>query len=737
MRGTRAVLSYLRSLAKEMIPQYEAKLLLVGEGNVGRTSLVAAMAAKPTARAKVFMENRSTTHGINVQQLKLDHPSGDPAKRITLNTWDFGGQEVYRITHQFFFSNRSLYLLVWSPREGQEAGGVEGWLKRIRLRVPDARVILVSTHAGEPWQPEIDYGELERAFPDMLAGRHAVDSKSGAGLDELLETVAAEAAKLPQMGEKMVRAWRDVRDEVLARFEPQISRYDFHAVAQQHRLDETEIETLLDLLHDLGRVVYYGNDDGLRDVVILKPEWLTRAIGYVLEDRFTREAKGELRHSRLREIWYDHNEPTFERYDPTWHPFFLRLMEKFDISFRFPGEEASLVGQLVPYERPELPWDAESEMPKSWRELAVVCSMDDEPPGIVAWLTVRNHKYIWQRLHWRRGIFVNSHGQEGLIELSNPTELRLTVRGRSPEHFLGLLRDSLTTLIYQRWRGLGFNLLVPCPGTKKNGGPCDNRFQLDDLQRLREEGIADQRCVRCLQVQDVDVLLTGLETPAPSVVERRLDELNARVREISSGGKGVRENLFQWLSESAELMRILLKAFSAEKRESPALFTIVPLGGGPFRDEHELTLWCEHPGNEHPCENGEYSFKRPKVWLAQAAPYLSIVGKSLRVVTTLAAPTRAGQIIEEATSKKLGAMEELTKELAPDHVPGADLADGDRGLTRSQGEAFRQFQSLLFELDKDRKWAGMRRFLTPAGDYLWICPEHHREYDPGLPVLPS
>ena len=232
------------------------------------------------------------------------------------------------------------------------------------------------------------------------------------------------------------------------------------------------------------------------------------------------------------------------------------------------------------------------------------------------------------------------------------------------------------------------------------------------------------------------MLLTGLEAPTTSIVER-LDGIFAHVTAIAAGTVRVEGKLDQQRNESAEYMRILLKALSAEKREGPGLFTIVPLGGGPVRDKYEMTLWCEHPGHEHPCENGEYTFQRPKAWLAQAAPYLSIVGKSLRVVVTLAGLPGAGQLIEEATSKQLGAMEKLTKELVPDRVPGGDLADERGGLTRAQGEAFRQFQSLLFELDKDRKWAGMRCFPTPAGDYLWICPEHHREYDPGLPVLPQ
>ena len=730
-RGTAAVLTYLRSLQKESTPQYEAKLLLVGEGNVGKTSLVEAMRAEPTKRSGVFVKDRTTTHGINLGRLQLDHP-GDQAKKLTLNTWDFGGQEVYRVTHQFFFSRRSLYLLVWWPREGQEAGAVEGWLKRIRLRVPDARVILVSTHADEPRQPELYYAKLDRRFPGVLAGRHAVDCESGNGIDDLLETVAAEAAKLPQMGKLMSVHWIAARDEALALEQPQISRTGFNDIAGRHELDEKETETLLGLLHDLGRIVYYGEDEGLRDVVVIRPEWLTKAIGYVLEDKATREAKGELAHGRLRKIWIEHDQPDWERYDTKYHPFFLRLMEKFDISYRIPDQEASLVGQLVPDERPELPWETESETPKGWRELSVLCSMGDQPPGIVSWLTVRNHKYSWEQLHWREGVFLAHRGQEGLFELLEPTELRLTVRGRSPDYFFGLLRDTVTNLIRSRWEGLNYELLVPCPGTKKNGDACDYRFGLEDLQGLREDEIQDHRCIRCREVQNVALLLTGLEAPI-SPTERKLEEILRYVKTAATA-----EQLEQQRSESATQMRTLLNALSDETRECPRLFTIVPTGGGAFREKFELTLWCEHPGEEHPCEDGEYTFHQTKEWLADLGPYLSIVATSLRVVVALAGMPGADQIIEKATSKQLESMEKFTKELAPStKAMGDELGSSISGLTRAQGSAFRQFHSLLLELDPNRKWAGMRRFPTAAGDYLWICPEHHREYDPGLPKLPQ
>ena len=39
--------------------------------------------------------------------------------KVTFMTWDFGGQEEYYATHQCFLTQRSLYLLIWSARDGE------------------------------------------------------------------------------------------------------------------------------------------------------------------------------------------------------------------------------------------------------------------------------------------------------------------------------------------------------------------------------------------------------------------------------------------------------------------------------------------------------------------------------------------------------------------------------------------------------------------------------------------
>ncbi len=338
--GLDALRAYLRSLQEPAKREelYEAKLVLVGEGKVGKTTLLKALTGQEPR------SDEPTTHGvkIDIQAMRLPHPE-KPGVQVQLNAWDFGGQEVYRVTHQFFFSRRSLYLLVWEPRMGVQQCQVEDWLRLIRLRVgSDARVIIVSTHCrtGERIA-RIDQPVLMRDFGSMIVGFCEVDSLvedpatgDKVGLAPLKQMMAQAARELEQMGMEFNRDWREARDELLelGKTEPHIAFAQFAAVCGRHGLDAISTRTLAILMHDLGYIVYYGDDERLKDDVVLQPEWLTKAIGFVLEDRQTQAMDGILPDSRLRQVWREHPFQDEPRYDPALYPFFLRLMEKYDVS---------------------------------------------------------------------------------------------------------------------------------------------------------------------------------------------------------------------------------------------------------------------------------------------------------------------------------------------------------------------------------------------------------------------
>jgi internalin A len=737
-RGAESLTAYLRSL-KDATPQYEAKLLLVGEGSVGKTSLVAALRGEP------FQDKRDTTHGIEVWPLTFPHPVLD--EEVTLRSWDFGGQMVYRVTHQFFYGRRALYVVVWNARKGHEQDEVEGWLRRIRLRVEaDARVVVVATHCAER-RPELDYRQLDHDFPGMLAGHFEVDNRTGDGIPELRKAIAAEAAQLPQMGQLISPRWVAARGEILALAvaEPQIRYEQFTRICEQHEMTEPETLALAQLMHDLGQVIYYGGDDGLKDVVVLNPEWLTKAISYVLEDKPTRDKGGILDHARLRTVWHDDLDQA--GYPARYHPYFLRLMEKFDVSYRLDSDEShSLVAQLVPHERPELPWQRDTPLNTGSRRLDLVCQLAEPAPGLIPWLTVRHHRAS-AGLHWRRGLFLRhpiaAYASEALLELDSAGELMLEVRAPSPDLYFNVLRDSIENLVRTRWPGLDYELLIPCPTILASGNKCPGRMQIVGLLKLREIGHSSYPCIRCAETHDISLLITGFATTEQTYA--------ASMRQISDQLDRIEDGVLRTeglAAESAETVRRVLRAVSAEVTDCPTLVSLTENGQGlgrklRFHQRHyRLTLWCEHPGHWHRWPDASYDIDPPTEWFAKVSPYLKLIFKTLQILVPLAgsiavASLPADQI--ESANAHLDLMRTVIDDLpseSHDPLGEADLGEPDERRRRAEGEALRAIRAIVFDKDTLRAFGGLRRVQDPAGDFLWVCKNHYPEYDPGLPRLP-
>ena len=63
--GIDAVKAYLRAKAEDSVVLNEAKLILIGEGEVGKSSLLGTM------RGDKWVENRDTTHGIEIKPVEV------------------------------------------------------------------------------------------------------------------------------------------------------------------------------------------------------------------------------------------------------------------------------------------------------------------------------------------------------------------------------------------------------------------------------------------------------------------------------------------------------------------------------------------------------------------------------------------------------------------------------------------------------------------------------------------
>jgi hypothetical protein len=418
----------------------------------------------------------------------------------------------------------------------------------------------------------------------------------------------------------------------------------------------------------------------------------------------------------------------------------LLLMEKFDVSYRFRDDEySSLVAQLVPYERPELPWD-EGPGQSPARSLRLICAMSEEAPGLVAWLTVRNHRFA-SGMYWRSGVFFRHprYESEALFELVERRRLALTVKAPSPDYFFAILRDSLEELISLRWPGLSYELAVPCPSLLANGDRCTGQFEFTTLQRRRERGTVQIECTKCDAPYDIAWLLTGFTSPALPT-----DDASAKILHELSEVKADVSRVAAYAADTAGQVRSVLRMLSTEVADCPRLFTLAPgdheRKRGHFwqQDPYLLTLWCEHPGHEHPCPKATYEVVRPKQWLSDVSPYVRLVVKTLHLVVPLAGAA-AGLVLSEEQLKALEhsikftetLMETLPEPRQSKNDPAFDVNFG----SSAEGLGLRTLRTFLMAEDPVQSFGGLRRVPNPWGDFLWICPEHYREYDRGLPVV--
>jgi hypothetical protein len=238
-RGTSDILAFLRELQERSIIRYESKLIIVGEGGTGKTSLLRAL------RNDVFDPQLSTTHGIEVNRLEISHPD----HTIILNTWDFGGQHIYHATHQFFLTRRSLYLVVWNARSGAEQG-------RFQALAPDSPVLLVATHIDER-DPDLNYHLYKEVYPQLF-GNLSLSNKNGAGLAALKTILIDQALQLPLMGQPLPQKWLIVEKVLLDRPEHHI---DANTYIQYCTSCGVEVNIargeLGNYLHDLGKILYF------------------------------------------------------------------------------------------------------------------------------------------------------------------------------------------------------------------------------------------------------------------------------------------------------------------------------------------------------------------------------------------------------------------------------------------------------------------------------------------------
>ncbi|MFK7950579.1 MAG: leucine-rich repeat domain-containing protein, partial [Saprospiraceae bacterium] len=101
--GNEAVINYFKQKEKQgTFPLLEAKLLIVGEAGSGKSSLMKKLVDNTYVIPKDGDKAMKSTVGIKIHEGWTFPYYKDNSIDFITNLWDFGGQEVQYMTHQFF-----------------------------------------------------------------------------------------------------------------------------------------------------------------------------------------------------------------------------------------------------------------------------------------------------------------------------------------------------------------------------------------------------------------------------------------------------------------------------------------------------------------------------------------------------------------------------------------------------------------------------------------------------------
>lgn len=725
--GPTSTLEFLKARRQGSVRQWQSKMLVVGEGAVGKTTTIKRLLGEPYDPAE------GTTHGLRVYDYTLRNPD-DPAVSMRLNAWDFGGQEIYHATHQFFLTDRSLFLLLWNSRMQWIQGRLRYWLDIIAARAPESPILLVATNAPAGGRPaDLPLDDLKREYPQIV-DNIAIDNETGHGLDELRSAVARQAAGLPLMGTEWPLTWLNAANAIRALPEKHVPPGRlWKEMAAAGLRDARHRLYVARALHQLGDILYYEDDPELAETVILRPEWVNEYISRVLDSPEVERCHGLLRRDHLGELWAE--------LDRGMREHFLGMMDRYDLSYKVDGgsnNDLSLVVERLPWNAPpyQEKWDqgtASAPAGASEHEIRVVYQLNTTPPGIPTWFIARSHRFS-TGVHWRTGALLShADGQHrALIRTDiHRNAVELTVRGKAPARFFAVLDDGLN-LTLARYPGLSVKRMVPCPC---GDGSCDELYDFDDLER-RLARTPPRHTIECRKSgADVHVplLLLGL---APSdrdewraSLERLADTVAARHGELVSRLDDLSGDL------QRQFLKVQQQIQSGLETNCPSVFVVTPVRQSRVRGAtYELTLYCEEPGAWHPLpsDTGTYAISESPLWLRRLAPYLRDLLGVLKHAAPLVGPVLGVSV--DKLNEHVKADVELMKALV-DQLPSTltaavdDKLAGTEPAERATTEAdFRALEALFAKLDPDRRWGGLSRVATPEGLTVYLCPEHAAPY---------
>ncbi|MEH1829656.1 MAG: COR domain-containing protein, partial [Nostoc sp.] len=480
-QGIEAIKDYFRQLEVEGRDYLcEAKLVIIGEAGAGKTTL-----ANKIEDQNYQLREEDTTKGIKV--IEWGFPM-ENEREFRVNIWDFGGQEIYHETHQFFLTKRSLYVLVADNRK--EDTDFYYWLNVVEL-LSDNSPLLIIKNEKQNRHREINELQLRGQFTN-LKETLSTNLATNRGLELVLEKIKHYVKSLPHIGSPLPKTWVRVREALESDARNYISLDEYLSICQQNGFTQRNDKLQLSgYLHDLGVCLHFQEDPLLNKTVILKPKWGTDAVYKVLDNEKVIRNLGSFTRSDLANIWCE------DEY-ATMHDELLRLMINFKLCYEIPRSQGKYIApQLLSANQSSYNWDETNN-------LILRYTYDFMPKGIITQFIVAMHELMnEQQCVWKSGVVLSKDQTKAeVIEYYGKREIKIRVSGRHKRDLMTIVTHELDK-IHNSYKRLKYNKLIPCNCVTCKDSQEPHFYQFEILRQFIADKQERIQCQKSYQMVDV------------------------------------------------------------------------------------------------------------------------------------------------------------------------------------------------------------------------------------------
>ena len=433
--GAAAVSNYLLEFEKGDNKRLnEARIIILGDKGVGKTSL----ARKLRDLNAPMPEPIESTKGVDTTLWKISKEK----ESLNVYIWDFAGHAVTHAVHQFFLSERCLYIVVNDGRK-EKRDRLEYWLDHMKNFGGESNAIVLVNKQDEN-RFEIPINRLKEKY-SIYENYNFSIKEDKEDLKKFRERVIHYIQNNPSWERQRIpESYYKVKEELEQIFSPignkkgeeHIRKDQFDRIAEKYQINDKD--RLLKDLHALGVSLWYNEIKGY-DRLVLNPEWISNGV-YKIVNWVSNHERHSMSIKDCRHVFKDE----WVRYNEKSHKFLFQLMMHYELAYETISHGISRL--IIPHLLKE---DQPSDLPKF--------SLDDSlflqykaaqplPSDTISRFIVKHHDFIKNGIVWRYGvILLDRKGSLALVK-EEDRSIFVSVRGHKKEDFLSTLRETLNMI---------------------------------------------------------------------------------------------------------------------------------------------------------------------------------------------------------------------------------------------------------------------------------------------------